>query len=612
MTAAATQSRALCRALRALPIVLVLCSGPALAQDYSSRDDPGAAIPSRLTPLDKIYLLRLARLTLYGDPKTAGEAPSGCLGGAGTPVFVTLYGPEGASVRGRATGRSLVDSAARAAVQAKVEPGFTAGGLEGPGDVRIQIDVLAARALLFPHPRLNLVLKMAPGLDGLSARQGGRQGYVLPGEIVVKEMTGRSKMLKLACRDAGLSDDAWHSLNTEVFRIRTFAFMEEAAGGGKERYLDLYRAAPLVHAVRARDVESAVHAATQWLLSVQIEDGSFPTFYGPRTGEYERKLYNVSRHAEATRVLFVLYRRRKTPALLAAGEKATAFLAKHIVPAEPPETFSLVHEHVHGKLGPAALAVLALLERRAATGKKDQDDSIVKLGRFLQYMQKQDGSFYPIYEFKKRVKRDDISHRHYPGMALLALVRLYGATGEESFLKAALNGAHHVITQRDAELKREEPLEDRWVAMGLAELFAVSSDLAHADYCFAVAETIHRHQLIPGRTAFLDYLGASDHDTVSGNPPGVAATATRCQALNAAAGLARRIGVPSGDYRRSAAGMVRFVLQNQYTPRNSYYLPDAARAMGGFRVNFIEHKIELDCVVRCLSALLSADVGEGG
>ncbi|NOZ22808.1 MAG: AMMECR1 domain-containing protein [Planctomycetes bacterium] len=585
-------------------IALLLC-GVLPGQDFSPKDRPEEIPSQSLTPLDKAFLLRHARAALCGEDVKRGKAPPNCSKGSGQEVFVTVYGPDAASLRTRAAGGSFADAVRRAAVQARVDPAFVNSGLDKPDRVRIKIDVLAARELLFPHPSLNVVLEMAPGLDGVEARKGDAKGYVLPGEIIAKQLTGRSRLLETACTDAGLPADAWQSLNTEVLRIRTIAFMESCAGGTGGEYVDLYRAVPLPGKPTRSLVDSAALAAGRWLMSAQSDDGSFASFYAPFDNHYERKVYNVVRHAEATLALLELCRKTKDEKLWGAARQAVKFLARHIV-ADKPEEFCYIYENVFGRLGPSALALLVLLEHRAVTEDTKYDDRIRALGRFLRYMQKEDGSFFPIYEFKKRVDRPDVAHRIYPGQALLALVRLYRFTNDEAVLDAALRCADYVMNRRDADLRRKEPLEDPWAAIGLCELHAISGDLAHAEYCLNIAEAIRRRVFGRDRTPFLDYLGGSDHGTDTGNPPNVTATAVRLRAMNAACALARRMKVPSEGYDRTARDMVQFLLRNQFTVVNSYYVPHAERCLGGFRLSFIEHKIELECVAHSLSALLGA------
>ncbi|MEW6359435.1 MAG: AMMECR1 domain-containing protein [Planctomycetota bacterium] len=600
---------------RNLPRILVLLIVPLLCQvvpgqDFSPKDRPGETPSLLLTPLDKAFLLRQARAALYSQGAGAGDVPPNCSKVAGREVFVTAYGPGGDSVRTAAAGDSLADAASRAAVQMRVDPAFANLGLDKAEAVRLKIDVLVAQKLLFPHPSLNVVLEMAPGLDGVAARKGDAKGYVLPAEIIARQFTGRSRLLETACADAGLPADAWQSLNTEVLRIRTIAFTEREAGGKDGGYVDPYRAVPLPPEPTEGMIDSAALAAGRWLVSAQADDGSFANFYNPFENHYERKVYNVVRHAEATLALLGLCRKAKDDKLIGATRRATQFLAKHIVAAEKPDEFCYVHENVHGRLGPAALALLVLLDHRAVTEDKEYDDAIRGLGRFLTYMQREDGSFFPIYEFNKRVDRADVAHRYYAGQGLLALVRLHRLTKDETALKAALQCAEYIMNRRDADLKREQPLEDPWAAEGLSELHAFSGSVACAEYCLSMAEAIRPHVLEGDRTPFLDYIGGSDHGTDIGNPPTVAATAFRLRAVNAACALAKRMKVRSEDYDRIAREMVRFLLQNQFTAENSYYVPHADKALGGFRLSFVEHTIELECAAHGLSALVEAG-GQG-
>jgi len=556
-----------------------------------------------LTPLDKAYLLGAARAHIYGEAarREVAEIPAGCKSGKGVPVFITLFRSGSAPLTVMATAGSLAESVKAASVTARIAPEFVSRRLDASRQVRIKVDVLLSKKLIFPHPSMGGVLPMVPGLEGIYLRRQGREGYLLPSDIIAHELGGRTHLLEAACFKAGLTPEAWKSLNTEVYRIDTSSFIEDAPGG---KMVELYRAVPLVRRLSRGLLMERASAAGRWLVSNQQKDGRFLHAFSPITGKVLPLPYNIVRHAGVTLSLLELYEATQEREFMESAERAVRFLADQIEVADKPEGTAFVYFNETAKLGASALAVTALVRFQQASHDKRYQGLLSKLGNFLLFMQKKDGSVYTTYSFQQRERKDDAVSCYYSSQAVLAFAELYEVTREDKWLKAALLTADYIMNRREAEMKRAEPPQDHWAMIALAELYELLEDNEHAEYCMRVAETMLQHQLTTVNTAFLDYVGASDTGVAQGSPPTAVSTACKCEGLVAAWRVAGKMKLERGRYAEAVRSALKFILQNQYTAVNSYYLREPSRAVGAFRTHFLDDGIYMDHVQHCISAIL--------
>jgi hypothetical protein len=93
----------------------------------------------------------------------------------------------------------------------------------------------------------------------------------------------------------------------------------------------------------------------------------------------------------------------------------------------------------------------------------------------------------------------------------------------------------------------------------------------------------------------------------SGTPSAVS-TATYTEGLNDAYRLALEANDTKHQkkYATSVNSALRFILQNQYTPENSFYLKKPQRAIGGFRRSLISNKQRIDYQQHSAFALIKA------
>jgi hypothetical protein len=121
---------------------------------------------------------------------------------------------------------------------------------------------------------------------------------------------------------------------------------------------------------------------------------------------------------------------------------------------------------VESKLGGTGLGLVALMSfERIQPGTTSLDD-LRRLGRFLVYMQKEDGSFYS--KYSPRGGRDDSwTSLYYPGEAALGLMMLHEEDPSPVWIDAAAKTIGYLARSRAG---RETVEADHWALLATARL----------------------------------------------------------------------------------------------------------------------------------------------
>jgi len=209
-----------------------------------------------------------------------------------------------------------------------------------------------------------------------------------------------------------------------------------------------------------RAMRASAARATAWLARHQRADGSF-LYESTRSGR-DLGSYNDVRHAG---VLLALYRAGD----LRTADRGLAWALDRVQPTRVGGS-ALASGSV-ADTGGAALLTSALAERRALTGDRGHDATLLALGRFLLGMQRADGGFAVSIDVVTGTVDRTGTSRYYPGEAMWALARLATTFGNAPWRKAAERAARFVATRRDdIEHVVAPPLNDHWAAYGFAEL----------------------------------------------------------------------------------------------------------------------------------------------
>ena len=206
-------------------------------------------------------------------------------------------------------------------------------------------------------------------------------------------------------------------------------------------------------------VERAADAGGDWLTRGQRGDGRF--LYGYRRDEHEVSSdYNNTRHAGVLGALYALGR-------VGAADAGLRYVREHLISHDDWTAFAPPGESVSA--GANALVVVALIERREATGERRYDGLARRIGRFLVSQQQPDGSILQYWQRFAKRSLPGVYGTFATGEALYAMALLHRAFPADGWERPAHRTAEYIATRRD-EVEGGLRQPDHWAAYGLATL----------------------------------------------------------------------------------------------------------------------------------------------
>jgi hypothetical protein len=485
-----------------------------------------------------------------------------------------------------------------------------------------------------------LAFEIEPGVDGLLLSVAGVEGtaVVLPADPVThgwltpRVRGGPAKMhamlLRAGLRDLGVDlrlSDAELSLQ----RFRTTSFAQPLAKGPIK---DLYRGNVLLgdRLERGLLVKRTISAA-DWLSRQVRTTGDIRSsgrFRYEAFPPYRRETadYNLPRHAGSVYGLFALHAASEAePAFARAAERALRaglesfdFITRNLGPPRDSKTgkeLCFLDRNGHTSSGATALAAIAVAELpdpkrveradlREMVRRFPATELLPGMGRCLLAMIDPDGAVFWGYRearASKYVRREPL---YFPGEVMLALVRAYKRTGERELL----TGSRRI---GDRQLRRYRPASalglplsgDHWIIQALAELAEVTGEKKYARLAVLMGTGYLREQHPPIAIIYPDYRG-SYYRVV--DLPRTTRAASRGEALGGAVRAARFAGEDPARLQRALIEGARHLLEQQFVPANSYFIPDGFDLEGAIRMGLVDNHCRIDNNQHALIALLNA------
>jgi hypothetical protein len=367
--------------------------------------------------------------------------------------------------------------------------------------------------------------------------------------------------------------------------------------------LPVFRGNVLLSEVTAVGLRRSLADAAHYLARSIGTDGRYCYVYLVREDRCDDD-YNLLRHAGTTYCLYQLHGLLRDPEVLAAAERATDYLRAQVrlVDGDPHRAFVL--EGDMAKLGAAGLSLLNLVERERVLGDGRDRELVRQLGAFIVSQQRADGYWPSRFAWRPGLAVTDWNSIYYPGEALLALVRLHRLDPDPSYQRAVLRGAEFLVRRRWKWGGVEVFVPpDAWLAQALAELDALAPAAWIRDYALEIVKVTELTTLRGSEGAPPDLAGGPASGFWF---PGVTPAGSRNEATTAVWRMLRRRGerAEAAHLLELALAAARFSLSQQFRPANSYFLPDPARARGGFRGTPTDGAIRIDYVQHNVTGLL--------
>jgi hypothetical protein len=561
------------------------CGGP--------KTDPRADFGDTSAPIpDARPYLALARAIVDHRGRSAAPEPPVS---AGRRVFLELWNGPAAPIVATAKGASLADAVAAAA---------EALAAKGPAPARGRLEIDLPRAPEGAVLQSEPVAVSAIGLYGfLSVGDDGREGFVLPGEVVQKGLFRRGKA---ATMDDGKVVDLLSERSgatqadlklSRVYRFQVSAYVESS---DRQAALGVERGMVVRSGDASADLLLAnVRRGADYLARVMSGEGRYVYLYHP-VEDRDDAAYGWLRHAGTTYALLEAYEEFGEPLYLTKAELALAFLKRHLRDDASSQGKYLIDttDEEQQKTGGAGLALLAFTKHAAVTGNRKELETMRALARFISAQQYVDGHFRANADLEsagdRKLKREPI---YYPGEAALALLRLSGIDPQSAYVDTARRLADWVIRVRDANATEDSQEHDHWMAYALNDLYRVTSDPRYLAHALKIGHAILKKQHRAADAPSPDWVGSffEGESTLA---------ATRLEAYDSVIALSRFAGNEDARTLAAAREVGAFVAGQQFDAETGYWLRNAMKAYGGVRESLYVHDVRIDYVQHAVSAWL--------
>jgi hypothetical protein len=229
-------------------------------------------------------------------------------------------------------------------------------------------------------------------------------------------------------------------------------------------------------------VEKAIDSAADYILRNTKADGMFEYRINTDPSVKVKQRYNILRHGGTIYAISMHYEHYPDEAMLSAMKRAGRYLREEAIgPLAADGNLLAVwskpqvnrsSKFLEAKLGGAGLGLVALTRlERFQSGFTPRDD-LIKLGNFILFMQKEDGSFYSKYIPAAGGYQKNWHSLYYPGEAALGLLMLYELDRSKAWLNSAVRTLTYLANTRKNVLNVPA---DHWALLATEKLFSLEN-----------------------------------------------------------------------------------------------------------------------------------------
>ncbi len=205
-------------------------------------------------------------------------------------------------------------------------------------------------------------------------------------------------------------------------------------------------------------VEKAIDRAAGYILRNTRDDGMFEYRINTDPTVKVKKRYNILRHGGTIYAMSMHYERYPDEAMLSAIKRAGKYLRDEAIgPLASDENLLAVwskpqvnrsSKFLEAKLGGAGLGLVALTSLEMFQPGFTSHNDLIKLGNFILFMQKEDGSFYSKYIPAAGGFQKNWHSLYYPGEAALGLLMLYELDRSKLWISSATKTLTYLANSR--------------------------------------------------------------------------------------------------------------------------------------------------------------------
>jgi hypothetical protein len=451
-------------------------------------------------------------------------------------------------------------------------------------------------------------LIVEPGVDGLGLVFEGKS-YRLSPALRIAENTYYDAHLGAICSRAGLNKDRLEKVQDQLkmFRFRSRHIVETEPNG---RVAELRRGVTLLRSVarNANDstiIDSAIERLGKYILKRQMEDGGFSDVYRPSAGTFsDVEIRTWSHQAAGAWTMSRMAQWEDRELYGPAASKAIELLLEFHLPLGDADDTALIDTpDGRGLLKTSALVALAILDH--PDRDKKWSAQLEQLLRGIRGLQDAGGRFRGT--FRGFV---EMSSQFGPGpsLALMAMMKAYVASPEEELLGAIRRGVKHYSELYIANNKTDWV---PWFTQALCMAAEIAPDVnetnEHTFLAFLLTDRMMGRQLYKENTEYAELFGgvAAEHPGKAGADTALFIQGAAEAALTALVADIEEVHRMSrlNRYRPHILLGIRFLMQLQVRPEETFYMLMPEAAIGGIRRAMAHNDISIENCHQTLVAL---------
>ena len=232
-----------------------------------------------------------------------------------------------------------------------------------------------------------------------------------------------------------------------------------------------------VATIESNKLKEAIDLSAGYLIRQCNENGKFVYRVNVNPAIQPKAGYNFLRHAGTIYALAGYDQTYSRELTRNALKRATDFFKESAIDPVPGEKDLLAvwsrpevtrsNKPLQAKLGGTGIGLVALLSVEKSLPGTTPLEYLRKMGNFLLYMQKKDGSYYSKYIPEKGGRDDSWTSLYYPGEAALGLLMLYELDPSLTWLQAAAESIAYLARMRTGRKLVEI---DHWALLATAKL----------------------------------------------------------------------------------------------------------------------------------------------
>ena len=420
------------------------------------------------------------------------------------------------------------------------------------------------------------------GVNAIEINKDGKRAYFKE-SVPISKNYDLEKTLERLCEKIDLDKDAYTEYDTKIYIYTTTTFK----GNRQGEIIPLYRYNTLVDDKEISNelIYESLSIGKEWFFNnIDKKTQLLEYKYYPSTDKYSTSNNHVRQIASLWSIT-ELKKFFNTDIFDSMIDNTLDYYLKYSTFVDD---YAFLTIDGSSKLAYNAFLILSLVNY---PNYPKRDELLTCFSNGILKQQQNDGSYNTYFNSDKNTGVD-----FYPGEAMLSLMKLNEETRDLKYLESVQNAFYYYKSYwRENKNTAFIP----WHTQTYKILYQYTNDLELVDFVFEMNDwLIDNYQIVD--SVYPDEIGGFPKDDPR------CSTSSYMEGINDAYSLAVQVDNKNhiSEYKDSIRIGARFMLQTQYNEKNTFYLENPKKAVGGFKSSLVRNYLRNDYTQHAVMALM--------